>query len=132
MRTEFHERLTQAGNNRQSLTSLMAELDEEKRSIAQNLSRLSSEPGDDDPVGQEKQNLIKNIKHEQSLLKEEREIVRLKLGQIKADTVIRNRISHSNPEHAYLIAYATACEVLLDDDTLAEIESKAYNILDYS
>jgi len=132
MRTEFNERLNDAGNKRQSLTTLMAELDEEKRSIAERLSNLSSNPTAGDPKGTEKLNLIKQIKNQLIVLKEEREIVRQKLGQIKADTTIRNRISNSNPDHAYLVAYATACEVLLDDDTLAEIESKAYTILDYS
>lgn len=125
---QFIERLEQAGFNRRRLTALMADIDEEKRSIKSRLSRLSSEPSEQHAKGRERQVLIRRMKDKMSFLTEEREMVRLRLGRIKMDQkALNRRTNKAEPEFAH--AFMAAAERTLSEDSFLELEARAAEIL---
>ena len=84
----------------------MATLDEEKRSIKQYLSRLSSEPKETDPTGRERQSRIRRMKAKAGYITKYREIVRNSISELKKDP------GHSDPCIYYQAFYDAACEQL--------------------
>jgi hypothetical protein len=128
MSPKFAEKLQQAGSNQKKLVSLMAEIDETKRSIKSALSQLSSEPDDLCVKGRARQTKIRRMKDKISFLVVEREIVRKKLGSIKTDTKGLNRVvSQVRPDFSQ--AFMVAAERILSEESFGEIETRAGEIL---
>ena len=115
--------MLQAAGNKERLVALMADLDEEKRSIKQYLSRLSSEPRDGDPTGKERQSRIRRMKTKTGHLTEYRETVRNAI----ADANIR--FKGSDPSIYYQAFYDSAC-ILLSTEQITECQSHAEQAVD--
>lgn len=132
MNQDFAARLQLAGNSRQQLLSMIEGIDRMQRSIKMNLTRLSSEPREGDPVGRERQVQIRRMKDKQTHLKTERELIKHKLAQIKSDQKSLNRAAsqHRGNDNSFLHAFPAAAELLLDEETLNEVEARAAVILD--
>jgi hypothetical protein len=128
LNSEFADKLQEAGNNQEKLVALMAEIDETKRSIRSALSQLSSEPDERHSKGRERQTKIRKMKDKMSFLTEEREIVRDKLGRLKMDKKVLNRIS-SSKSIEFSQAFMAAAERMLSEEQFNEIESRASEIL---
>jgi hypothetical protein len=127
MRQEFIEKLEASGWSRKKLQSLMADIDVEKRSIKSRLSQLSSEPKEGDPIGRDRQTLIRRMKDKTAFLTEEREVVRARLGQIKINQSALGRAS--SRKSGFTEAFLAAAECRLDEGLLSELEQLAASIL---
>ncbi|WP_045861631.1 hypothetical protein [Teredinibacter purpureus] len=127
MRQEFIEKLDEASWSKSKLKSLIEHIDAEKRSIKSRLSQLSSEPKDNDPVGRERQVLIRRMKDKSSFLTEERAIVIARLGKIKINQAALNRANCSKA--GYAEAFMAAAEYRLDEELLSELDQLAASIL---
>jgi seryl-tRNA synthetase len=126
---EFAEKLQEAGVDQNKLVGLMNEIDETKRSVKSHLSQLSSERNEENATRPERQKKIRKMKDKMSFLTEEREVVRSKLGTIKADQKALNKSSNSkNIEFAH--AFMAAAERLLTEEIFNEIESRARDIIE--
>ncbi len=128
MRQEFIEKLQRCGSNKDKLSSLMADIDAEKRSLKSYLSRLSSEPDGAFGKGRERQALIRRIKDKRSFLIEEREAIRHKLGSIKVDIESLNKASNRGSVD-FAHAFVAAAERNLSKEVFLELELKAADIL---
>ena len=62
MPQEFIDKLDSSGWSTTKLKQFMESIDADKRSIKSRLSQLSSEPKEGDPVGRERQTLIRRMK----------------------------------------------------------------------
>jgi hypothetical protein len=128
MRPEFIDQLQACGLNREKLATLMAEIDIEKRSLKSRLSRISSEPNGEFGRGRERQVQIRKIKDKISFLTEEREIVRAKLGTIKMDQKVLNKVIHTRSVD-FGLAFTAAAERILTEEQFLELEIKASEML---
>jgi hypothetical protein len=127
MRQEFAEKLNDAGWTKSKLKALMESLDSERRSIKSRLSQLSSEPKEGDPVGRDRQVLIRRMKDKSSFLTEEREAVRARLGQVKVNQASLGRAR--SKESGFSEAFMAAAEYRLDEEMFSELEQLAASIL---
>ncbi|MFC1336949.1 MAG: hypothetical protein G8D89_22325 [gamma proteobacterium symbiont of Clathrolucina costata] len=128
MRQEIADKLSECGNDREKLLTLMAEIDTEKRSLKSRLSRISSEPDGDFGRGRERQVQIRKMKDKEWFLTEEREMVRAKLGSLKMDQKALNRaISSRAPEFGH--AFIAAAERILSEEQFSELELRAAELL---
>jgi inorganic triphosphatase YgiF len=128
MRQEFLVKLTSCGNDKQRLTALLAEIDEQKRSLKSRLSRMSSEPEGEFGRGRMRQEQIRKMKDKASFLTQEREIVRAKLGSLKMDQKALNRaVNNRCAEFAH--AFIAAAQRLLSDEQFMELELRAAEII---
>lgn len=125
---EFAEKFAQAGSNRNALLELMADIDQEKRSVKSALSQLSSEPDERHAKGRQRQEKIRRLKDKMSFLTEEREMVRVKLGQLKMDQKAVKR-AQSNRALDFCQAFMAAAERILPEETFKEIEGRAAEIM---
>lgn len=133
MNQKFSDRLRAAGNNRAQLISLLEEINQTSRSIKANLTRLSSEPHDGDPVGRDRQVRIRRMKDKQGHLKTERELVKNKLATLKEYLKAMNHVASNHRTEArisYLDAFMASAIAILDEKQLDEIESMAANMID--
>ncbi len=133
MNQKSPDRLTTAGNNRALLISLLEEINQTSREIKANLTRLSSEPRDDDPVGRDRQQHIRQMKDKQGHLKTERELVKHKLATLKEYHKAMNHVANNHTTQAqisYLDAFMASAIALLDEQQLDAIESMAANMID--
>ena len=131
MDTEFKNKLQKAGNDRFALKLLFEEIDQTSRSIKAKLTRLSSEPSESDPVGRDRQNLIRRIKTKQDYLKTEREIVKNKLAEVKEYRRAYNHVSNNHRTSdsiALLYAFKASAIAVLDEEQVAAIEDMALNM----
>jgi len=127
--TEFTYKFQDCGDDKEKLVSLMADIDAEKRSLKSRLTQLSSEPdGSDYARGRKRQTNIRKIKDKIGFLTEERELVRKKLGSLKTRNKALNKTVNSRKPD-FQAAFMTAAEMLLDEETFLEIESKASELL---
>ena len=128
MSQEFSEKLANAGADTKALTALMADIDAEKRSVRSSLAQLSSEPDSQFAKGKERQALIRRMRDKISYLTEEREEVRRRLGQIKVDKKVLNKVSNRiSPDFSQ--AFMAAAERILSEDQFNEIELRASEML---
>lgn len=128
MKQEFADKLNQAGNDKQMLIALMADIDSEKRAIKSKLSQLSSEPDPDFVKGRQRQEVIRRMKDKLSFLVEEREIVRNKIASIKSNKKALQRKSNSI-KAGFAEAFMVAAEQILSEEDLVHIETRAAEIL---
>ncbi|EJC7176241.1 hypothetical protein DC915_RS03140 [Vibrio parahaemolyticus] len=128
MDQEFLDRLETAGFDKKKLTALLNELDQTKRSIRSQLSQLSSEPNDSTPVGRERQTRIRKMKDKISFITEEREVVRKRLAEIKANISSANRMQHKY-RNGFELAFLVAAEQSLDEKQFLELEAQAHKML---
>jgi len=119
----FRLRMLQATGNKERLIALMADIDEEKRSVRQYLSRLSSEPKGGDPTGKERQSRIRRMKTKTGHLTEYREIVRNAIADAKI------QFKDSDPTIYYQAFYDSAC-VLFTPEQITECQSHAEQAVD--
>jgi predicted nucleic acid-binding Zn-ribbon protein len=131
MAQEFSEKLAKAGADSKALSSLMAEIDSEKRSVKSKLSQLSSEPDSQFVKGKDRQVLIRRMKDKMSFLTEEREQIRQKLGQIKMDNKAFNQISN-RVSSGFSQAFMAAAERILDEETFSQVEARASEIMSHT
>lgn len=124
MNQVFLEKLDTAGYDKELLVKLMAEIDEQKRSVRSALSRLSSEPDHQFAAGKERQTLIRRMKDKSSFLTEQREIVRNRLGEIKTNKRIAHEINNGKKD-SFAAAFMVAARELLTEEQLLDIESRA-------
>ena len=130
MNAEFERKLNKAGFKKNALVALVDEIDQRKRSIANELKRLSSEPRKGDPVGRERQSKIRRMRTKQEHLKTEREIVRQRLADLKSGNAAVNRIrTHFNGDTSFAEAFLAAADELLDENVFNDVERRAKNIL---
>lgn len=125
----FMNKLNEASVSREKLIQLLAELDEEKRSVRSSLSQLSSEPTTASLKGRERQAAIRRMKDKISFLTEEREAVRQRLGQIKEERKATNRRSPAR-NAVFTNAFVAAAESILSEQKFLEIELKAAQIIE--
>ncbi len=82
---KFTRKIVELGNDKTGLIVCMNALDEEKRSIRSFMRKYSNEPKEKGGgSGQERNKKLRRLKDRLGSLVEEREYVRLKLGQIKS------------------------------------------------
>lgn len=124
MTPEFLDQLDAAGYNREKLIELMHGIDEQKRSIKSYLRQLSSEPTENTPRGRERQTLIRRALDKQRFLKDERELVRNRIGKINERKKSLNRAANTRSAE-YRDAFFAAALEILDEETLVEIELNA-------
>jgi len=101
---EFVTKVSAISHNKKSLIELMNQLDQEKRQIRS-----------------------LRMKDRLSFMVEEREYVRKKLGDLKAEQKLLNRVTGKKIEFCH--AFMAAAEKLLDEEQFVEIETKAANML---
>ncbi len=131
MNPEFAEKLQTASNSTDKLVQLMADIDAEKRSIKSALSQLSSEPDERFQGGRERQVKVRRMKDKMSFLTEERELVRQKLGIMKADRKAHNRICTAT-NATFALAFMAVAERVLPDEVFNAVERRAGEILSSS
>ena len=124
----FYIKLAQCGHNREKLLELMADIDEQKRSLKSRLSRLSSEPDGAFGRGRERQVQIRKMKDKLGFLTEEREAVRARLGALKHGKKTMNKKTQAR-SCAFAYAFMAAAEICLNQDSYLELELKAVEIL---
>ena len=135
MRQEFMYQLQDCGVDRNKLTTLMAEIDSEKRSLSSDLKRISSNSPEQTPKKtkalryKKRLNQIIKIKEEIDFLTEEREMVRAKLGSMKMDKKALNKAAN-NRAPSFNQAFIAAAERILSEEQFLEIELRAVDILD--
>lgn len=131
MSQEFEQKLSDAGYKQSSLTALINELDADKRAIKSALSQLSSEPDEKMAKGRERQARIRKMKDKLSFLTEEREIVRMRLGEIKTNNRAFNKLQHSPKNKSeFQQAFMVAAERILSEEQYLELEIKAAKIVE--
>lgn len=132
--SEFRKKLARAGNDRQLLIALMAEIDAEKRSVRSALSKLSSEPDQQFAKGKERQVLIRRMKDKISFLTEDRETVRRRLADARRAPTLNPKSSVTQgAKHGagFADAFLRAAQEYLSEEQFLEIEIKAGNYYDH-
>lgn len=103
-------------------------MDEEKRSIRSTMMMWSNETKEQGGLeGAERYRKLRKKKDRMSFLKEEREYVRQKLGQLKEDQKSLQRAAHSKIEFVH--AFMAAAERTLSEETYLALEAKAGEIM---
>ncbi|MCG6200796.1 hypothetical protein [Psychromonas antarctica] len=126
----FTQKLLDAGYDPIALKQLLSAIDADKRAIKSALSQLSSEPAENMARGRERQTRIRKMKDRISFLTEEREIVRVRLGDIKANNKGLNKLQHSAKNRAeFQSAFMLAAEQLLSEEQYLQLEIKAAQIM---
>ena len=117
MSQEFEQKLSDAGYNQPALKLLLNAIDADKRAIKSALSQLSSEPDENMAKGRERQTRIRKMKDKLSFLTEEREAVRMRLGEIKTNNKALNKLQHSSKNKSeFQQAFMVAAELLLSEE----------------
>ena len=130
MSQAFAQRLADADYNQDDLKKLLGEIDADKRAIKSALSQLSSEPDENMARGRERQTRIRKMKDKISFLTEDREVVRARLGEIKANKIALNKLQHSSKNKAeFTHAFMVAAEQMLSEEQYLEVELKAAQIM---
>ena len=127
LRQEFVVEMAKASNNRKLLLSLMDTIDEEKRSVKQRLKQVSSDPKAEDPVGGERESLIRGLKDKESYLKAEREVVRNRLGEVSEYKRSMNYLYTPDGEQ-WMRAFYVAAQHTLSESVLKQCEDLAGEI----
>ncbi len=128
MHNEFLERFSKAKDDKQKLLALMSEIDQTQRNIKMRLAKLSSEPSDGDPTGRERQSLIRRMTDKRSHLKTEREHIRSRLAELKANSKAYNFVRNDCKDDSFLHAFYAAAELTLDSEQLNIVIARASEI----
>ena len=125
---EFVTKVSTISHNKKSLIELMNQLDQEKRQIRSFMRQYSNEPKEDRGLsGSDRYKQLRRMKDRLSFMVEEREYVRKKLGDLKAEQKLLNRVTERKIEFCH--AFMAAAEKLLSEEQFVEIEAKAANML---
>ena len=125
---EFILRVAKIQHSRKKLIDLMNALDEEKRVIRSAQRKYSSFKKEDGGLtGAERFKQLRSLKDRLSFLIEEREYVRQRLADVKAETKALNKAVHR--QKGFQAAFVAAAERLLPEETFLNLEAKASEIL---
>lgn len=126
---EFVLKVQEISHSRPKLIELMNALDEEKRSIRSHMREWSNQPKDAGGLaGPERYRKLRRLKDRMAFLIEEREYVRQKLGDLKADQKAL-RSNTNNRQVGFSHAFLAAAQRTLDPETFEKLELKAAQIL---
>lgn len=126
----FAEKLNQAGWDKTKLLALMADIDEQKRSIKIALRRIAQDPEFNiEGNGRARQFKERQLKDKQRYLIEEREIVQQRIGRINRETKAMNRAARKGRDFA--TAFFAAAEELVSPEVFSELEQRAAEIVGY-
>jgi len=124
----FTKKVTEIDYDKELLITFMNELDEEKRSIRSFMRKYSNEPKEaGGGVGSERYRKLRRLKDRLGFLIEEREYVRLRIGDLKANRKLVNRAVKQKVEFCH--AFLAAAESNLSEEQFLDLEAKAMNIL---
>ncbi len=125
----FVNKISEIGNDKQSLVTLMSEIDENKRQVSARLTAVSSGRKEvTEMTTQERRSQIKMMQDKMIYLAEEREYIRSKIAEINSDLRALNRaVNGRNGKFCH--AFVAAAERLLDEEVFLELESRAASIL---
>jgi len=125
----FINKISEIGNDKQSLVSLMNEIDENKRQVSARLTAVSSGRKEvTEMTTRERRSQIKMMQDKLTYLAEEREHVRSRIAEINSDLKALNRAVNGRNEK-FCHAFIAAAERILDEELFLELESRAASIL---
>jgi len=125
----FLNKISEIGNDKQSLVALLNEIDENKRQVSTRLTAVSSGRKEvTEMTTQERRSQIKLMQDKMIYLSEEREYVRSRIAEINSDLKTLNRVVNRRSEN-FCHAFVAAAERVLDEELFLELESRAASIL---
>lgn len=124
----FAEKLAEAGWDKNKLIELMAEIDQEKRSIKTALRRIAQDP-EYSMEGQcrKRHEKDRRLKDKERYLKEERETVQHRIGRINREAKAMKRATNKGSNFA--AAFFAAAEEIVNPELFSELEQRAAEIV---